>query len=167
MATSLPRDFQVGTSIYRDPNYSLTGNSHLVPGSGWMEQVEVDWYPYNDDKPVSDHLKFWAEELHSAMDQMKRPLRVDPHRTEQMLMDAGFVDIKQEVIRLPVNGGSDDPYEMDVGRWFNLSLHKSLAGLSMAPLCRVRGWTPEHVERLEKDVLGEIAERSNRAYCKL
>ncbi|KAK7713391.1 hypothetical protein SLS64_004641 [Diaporthe eres] len=135
--------------------------------SGWVEQVEVDWYPYNDDGPVSDHLKFWADELHSAMDLMKRPLRVDPHRTQQMLADAGLVDIKQEVIRLPVNGGSLEPFEIDVGRWFNLSLHKSFMGLSMAPLYRAKNWRPEDIERLEKDVLDEIAERSNRAYCKL
>ena len=64
---------------------------------------------------MSDHLRFWAEELHSAMDQMKRPLRVDPHRTQKMLADAGLVDVKQEVIHLPVNGGSLDPYEIDVG----------------------------------------------------
>ncbi|KAI3395715.1 hypothetical protein diail_938 [Diaporthe ilicicola] len=141
--------------------------SHLVPGSGWVEQVEVDWYPCNDDGPVSDHLRFWAEELHSAMDQMKRPLRIDPHRTQQMLADAGFVEIKQEVIRLPLNGGSETPYEIDVGRWFNLSLHKAFMGLSLAPLYRAKNWRLEEVERLEKDVLEEIAERSNRAYCKL
>jgi hypothetical protein len=101
------------------------------------------------------------------MDLMKRPLRVDPHRTQTMLADAGFVDIKQEVIHLPVNGGSLDAYEIDVGRWFNLSLHKSFMGLSMAPLCRAKNWRPEDVQRLEGDVLFEIGERNNRAYCKL
>lgn len=116
---------------------------------------------------MSDHLKFWADELHSAMDLMKRPLRVDPHRTQQMLADAGFVDIKQEVIRLPVNGGSLDPFEIDVGRWFNLSLQKSFMGLSIAPLYRAKNWRREDIERLERDVLDEIAERSNRAYCKM
>ncbi|KAJ0115815.1 methyltransferase [Diaporthe amygdali] len=141
--------------------------SHLVPGSGWFEQVEVDWYPCNDDGPVSSHLRYWAEELHNAMDAMKRPLRVDSRRTQQMLADAGFVDIKQEVIHLPVNGGSDDPYEIDVGRWFNLSLHKSFMGLTLAPLYRAKGWRPEDIERLEKDVLEEVSQRGNRAYCKI
>ncbi|KAG8163550.1 hypothetical protein KVR01_006847 [Diaporthe batatas] len=141
--------------------------SHLIPGSGWLEQVEVDWYPCNDDGPVSHHLRLWAEELHGAMDQMKRPLRVDPNRTQQLLTDTGFVDIKQEVIHLPVNGGSLDPYEMDVGRWFNLSLQKSFMGLSMAPLFRAKNWRPEDISLLERDVLNEIAERNNRAYCKL
>lgn len=141
--------------------------SHLIPGTGWVEQVEVDWYPYNDKGPVSDHLRFWADELHSAMDQIKRPLRVDPHRTQKLLADAGFVDIRQEVIHLPVNGGSLDPYEIDVGRWFNLSILKGFMGLSMAPLYRVKNWRPEDIKRLESDVLDEIGQRNNRAYCKL
>ncbi|POS71550.1 methyltransferase LaeA [Diaporthe helianthi] len=141
--------------------------SHLIPGSGWVEQVEVDWYPCNDGGPVSHHLGLWAEELRSAMDQMKRPLRIDSNRSQQMLADAGFVDIKQEVIHLPVNGGSLVPFEKDVGRWFNLSLHKSFMGLSMAPLYRVKNWRPEDISRLETDVLEEIADRNNRAYCKL
>ncbi|KAL1882276.1 hypothetical protein Daus18300_000762 [Diaporthe australafricana] len=156
-------------SIHHDSWPRVYGEifSHLVPGSGWVEQVEVDWYPCNDEGPVSDKLRFWADELHSALDQMKRPLRIDPHRTQQMLADAGFVEIKQEVIRLPVNGGSDTSYEVDVGRWFNLSLNKSFMGLSLAPLYRAKNWRTESIERLEKDVLDEIADRNNRAYCKM
>lgn len=167
MATSLRRGFQVGTSYCRDPGYSLTGDSHLVPGSGWVEQVEVDWYPCNDDGPVSRYLQLWADELHSAMDIMKQPLRVDPHRTQQRLADAGFADIKQDVIRLPVNGGAIDPFEIDVGRWFNLSIQKSFMGLSMAPLYRAKHWTRADIESLERNVLDEVSERGNRAYCKL
>lgn len=102
-----------------------------------------------------------------AMDVAGRPLRVDPHLTMQTLSSAGFVDIGQEVIHVRVNGGSLDPYEIDVGRWFNLCLHKGFMGMSLAPLVRIKGWAPEIVKALEADVLQEVGERTNASYCKL
>lgn len=102
-----------------------------------------------------------------AMDVSGRPLRVDPHLTVQTLSSAGFVEIRQEVIHVRVNGGSLDPYEIDVGRWFNLCLHKGFMAMSLAPLVRIKGWAPELVKGLEADVLQEIGERTNTTYCKL
>ncbi|KUI60476.1 hypothetical protein VP1G_07676 [Cytospora mali] len=139
----------------------------LVPGSGWIEHVEVDWNPCNDEGPVSPHLRFWADTLLDAMDQIKRPLRLDPQATQQALANAGFIEIKQEVIRVFVNGGAKNPYDIDVGRWFNLCLHKSFMNISLAPLFRVKKWKPEQIEALREDVLDEIGERTNRSYCKL
>lgn len=94
-------------------------------------------------------------------------MRVDPQLTMQTLANTGFVDIKQEVIRVRVNGGSTDPYEIDVGRWFNLCLHKGFMGMSLAPLVKVKGWTPEIVKSLQDEVLREVGERTNASYCKL
>ncbi|KAH8744972.1 hypothetical protein F5883DRAFT_364230, partial [Diaporthe sp. PMI_573] len=112
-------------------------------------------------------LKFWADELQDAMDQIGRPLRLDPVRTQRLLTKVGFVEIKQEVFRLPVNASCETPYEVDVGRWFNLCLQKSFMSLSLAPLSRVKKWKLEDIQELEKKVLDEIGERSNQAYFKL
>lgn len=129
--------------------------------------MEVDWNPYNDEGPVSPRLRFWADELFDAMDKIKRPLRVDPRATHQALANAGFIEIKQEVINVYVNGGAKLPFEIDCGRWFNLSFHKSFMSLSLAPLFRIKQWSPEQIEQLKRDVLEEIGERTNRSYCKL
>lgn len=139
----------------------------MVPGTGWIEHVEIDWTPYNDTGPVSPHLQSWVDELFDAMDQIKRPLKVNPQATQQALAHAGFVDIKQEVIPMFVNGGAIIPYEVDVGRWFNLCLHKSFMNISLAPLFRVKKWDPEHIRQLQDAVLTEIGDRNNRAYCNL
>lgn len=139
----------------------------LVPGTGWIEHVEVDWNPYNDVGPVSPRLRFWIDELFDAMDQIKRPLRINPQATQQALANAGFVDIKQEVLHMFVNGGAKNPYDIDVGRWFNLCLHKSFMNISLAPFFRIKKWKPEQIEQLKEDVLDEIGERANRSYCKL
>lgn len=129
--------------------------------------MELDWNFANDRGPVSPRLRYWMDELLDAMDRTGRPMRVDPQFTMQTLANTGFVDIKQEVIHVRVNGGSTDPYEIDVGRWFNLCLHKGFMGMSLAPLVRVKGWTPEIVKSLQDEVLREVGERTNASYCKL
>ncbi|ROW14180.1 hypothetical protein VPNG_04208 [Cytospora leucostoma] len=139
----------------------------LVPGTGWIQHVEVDWNPCNDIGPVSPRLRFWIDNLFDAMDQIRRPLRLDPQATQQALANAGFVEIKQEVIHVFVNGSAKNPYEIDVGRWFNLSIHKSFMNLSLAPLFRIKKWQPEQIEQLQTEVLDEIGERTNKSYCKL
>lgn len=101
------------------------------------------------------------------MDQIRRPLRLNPQATQQALANAGFVEIKQEVIQVFVNGSAKNPYEIDVGRWFNLSIHKSFMNLSLAPLFRIKKWQPEQIEQLQTEVLDEIGERTNKSYCKL
>lgn len=133
-----------------------------------MEHVEIDWEPANDRGEVSRKFKQWTLEFLDALERQGRPTRVDPHRTRQMLANVGFADVKEELIRVYVNGGSFDPYETDVGRWFNLCLHKGFMALSLAPLCR--GKDPSAVDRiksLEQEVLEEIGNRDNRTYVKL
>lgn len=132
-----------------------------------MEHVEIDWSPENETGPVSPRLKFWIDELLDAMERAGRPMRVDPHHTRQMLSNVGFTEIKEELIRVPVNGGSTNPFEIDIGRWFNLCLHKGFMALSLAPLCRHKHWTPDQISALQSEVLQEIGDRNNRTFLKL
>lgn len=101
------------------------------------------------------------------MDHAGTPLRINPDSIMQTLANIGFTDIKQEVIYVRVNGGSLDPYETDVGRWFNLCLHKGFSAMSLAPLVKIKHWTPDDVHRLEGEVLREIGDRTNSSYCRL
>lgn len=102
-----------------------------------------------------------------AMDQTGRPLRIDPQLTIQTLANTGFQDIRQEVLNIRVNGGSLEPWEIDSGRWFNLSLHKGFMAMSLVPLAKLKGWAPERIKSLEEEVLREIGERTNTTYCQL
>lgn len=130
--------------------------------------MEIDWEPQNDQGPVSPKFNQWAVEFVNALERQGRPTRVDPDWTRQMLANIGFVDIKEELIRVYVNGGSLDPYEIDVGRWFNLCLHKGFMALSLAPLCRGKDLsTVERLKILEQEILEEIGNRNNRSYVKL
>lgn len=137
-----------------------------------MEHVEIDWELRNDSDPldvVSPLFKQWTAAFLDSLEHKGRPTRVNAKRTRDMLHETGFVDVKEERIKVYVNGGSLDPYEIDVGRWFNLCLHKGFMALSLAPLCRGPDppSTVEELKALEPQILMEIGNRNNRSYVYL
>lgn len=58
--------------------------------------------------------------------------RSSHNHTKLQLADAGFVDIKEEVIRLPLNGRPAGPPGRDLGRWFDLGIQQACQPLSLA-----------------------------------
>jgi hypothetical protein len=139
---------------------------HLKPGIGWIEQVEVDLQPRCDDGTLSrdSELVKWYGYVADATARAHRPLAYR-HDTRQMLQTAGFIDIREEIIRAPLNGWPSDPHQKQIGRWYNLGLTDGLEALSLAPLTRVYHWSAtEHVRPLIKQVKKEIAQSKIHAY---
>ncbi len=147
----------------------LTNRSYLKPSHGYIEQVEVNWHPRCDDDtmPQNSYILQWATELMEAMDTFGRSIRLESDATKRRLADAGFVDIKEEVIRLPVNGWPSEPHGRETGRWFNLGMRLACQPLSLAPCARGRGKTPREVKDLAENVREEIFSTSVHAYCSL
>ncbi|ERS99692.1 hypothetical protein HMPREF1624_03055 [Sporothrix schenckii ATCC 58251] len=104
------------------PSLYATVHSHLIPGVGYIEHVEIDWTPQpalpggvgsssiggggggssgSGNTPSSPCLAAWASILLNCMDRTGRPLRVDPAETRLALHEAGFVDVRQDTYQLP------------------------------------------------------------------
>jgi len=101
------------------------------------------------------------------MDSFGRPMRMDAELTKRRLEDAGFVDIKEEVVQLPLNGWSRDPHLKDIGRWFNLGMRQTYQPLTLAPLGRGHGRTPAEVYELSEKVRAEVFSNSVHVFCSL
>jgi hypothetical protein len=101
------------------------------------------------------------------MDEHGRSMRVDSRETMSQLASAGFVDISEQVIRVPFNGWPVDEAEREVGQWFNLGFTMGLEALSLAPLARMRNRTKEEIVDLANKVKMEICTRRVHAYCLL
>ncbi|KAL1875318.1 hypothetical protein VTK73DRAFT_10155 [Phialemonium thermophilum] len=142
---------------------------HLKPYYGHIEQVEIDWTPYCDDGtlPNPSYTKLWVNELLGAMDDHGRSMTVNSQETISQLQNAGFVDIKEEVIKIPFSGWPTEKTARDTGRWFNLGFTNGLMGLTLAPLTRMRDRTKEEVSDLVDRVKREICSRKVHAYCLL
>lgn len=141
--------------------------AHLKPRVGYIEQVEIDWMPRCEDGTLPPHAAIlrWANELLGAMDDHGRSMRVDGQRTMAQLREAGFVDIKEEVIKVAINGWPTDADEKERGRWLALGLTTGLAALTLAPLARMRNKSSAEIQNLVERVRLEVADRRIHAFC--
>lgn len=147
----------------------LTAHRHLKPDSGYFEQVEIDWTPRCDDDSMQRdaYVVQWTKEVLDAMDGFGRPLRLNSSLTKRQLAEAGFVDIQEEVLKLPVNGWPTDAHLRDIGRWFNLGMRQAYQPLSLAPLCRGHKRTPAEIFDITEKVREEVFSTKVHAYCTL
>jgi hypothetical protein len=102
-----------------------------------------------------------------AMDGFGRPLRMDSNLTRQRLEEAGFVDVKEEVIQMPLNRWPSDAHAREIGRWFNLGFRQSIQPLSLAPLTRGHNRTLAQVNELVEKIGTEVFSLNQHAYCTL
>lgn len=158
---------------------------HLVPGTGWFEQVEIDYQPRCDDGTLRPGrlTEWWDLYIKPVYEEGKRPLHYDEDRIRQNMQAVGFVDIRHETYRIPLSGWSHHPdeqrarAEQRAGLWWNIAQstgNQTTSGLgfeamSLAPLCRHGGgsWTPEQVRRLCDEAQQQASDPSVHAYNNL
>jgi len=133
-----------------------------------MEQVEIDFFPRCDDGslPPTAALYRWGRYLLEAFERAFKPLAYNT-RTRQHLELTGFVDITEQIIRVPLNPWPADPHQRDIGRWYNLGLTQGLEAMSLAPLTRMLQWSKEDVDKLIAEVKREVCSRKYHAYCNM
>ena len=138
--------------------------SHLRPGVGHVEQIEIDLEPRCDDGtlPAVCAWRDWYRYLTDATQRMLRPIAYD-HDTPSRLQRAGFVDVRHEVLRLPVgewlNGHTAK------GRWYRLVLSDALESLSLAPFTRQPYcWPIQDVKRYIREVYTFVNRADIHAY---
>jgi hypothetical protein len=142
-------------------------NSHLKPGIGSLEQVEIDLTPRSDDgtlpeKPMNE----WYDYLVGATGQASRPIAYQTN-TRAMLEAAGFVHINEQIIRLPFNSWPRDAHSKSIGRWYCAGLLDWIEALSMQPFTKVYGWRPEEFRHLLDSVTRTVLNKKVHGYNNL
>jgi hypothetical protein len=84
-----------------------------------------------------------------------------------MLERQGFVEIQEQVIKVPLNPWPADPHLKDIGRWYNLGLTQGLEALSLGPFTRVNLWTKADVDRLIAEVKKDVCSKRFHVYCNM
>jgi trans-aconitate methyltransferase len=140
--------------------------AYLKPG-GWLEHIEIDLRPqYAPGANNSRMLDEWYEYLDGATSRIHKRLEY-PQNLRELLTNAGFVDIEEEVIRLPLNEWPEDESQKFIGRWYNLGLIQALEALTLGPLSRSYEWPLENIRQLLTAVKPHICSRRVRAYNEL
>lgn len=141
---------------------------HLKPGFGWIEHVEMDISPRSDDgtlEPTSS-LANWSRFILEATGRFGRPLAYNTE-TREMLERAGFVEISEQVIKVPLNPWPTDPHLKDIGRWYNLGLTQGLEALTLGPLTRMSNWSKPNIDKLIQEVKRDVCSKKIHAYCNM
>jgi hypothetical protein len=128
--------------------------------------VEIDLKPRCDDGTLAPDspLVQWHDYLNDATQRANRPIAFQTN-TKEMLQTAGFIDVREQIIRAPLNGWARDPHQREIGRWYNIGLSEGLQALSAAPFTRINRWhMHDHVQPLLKEVLKEMNRSKVHAY---
>ncbi|KAF2144413.1 uncharacterized protein K452DRAFT_316415 [Aplosporella prunicola CBS 121167] len=140
---------------------------YLKPGA-WMESQEI--YPTLccDDGTMTESYPFqqWTRTQDVAAMNLDRPLRI-ANKLKRWYEEAGFVDVHEELFKLPINSWPKDPQFKMLGRFSESSLLQGLQGFSLAWFHRGLGWTKEEIEVYLVQVRKAISDRSIHAYHKV
>ncbi|KAK0702319.1 S-adenosyl-L-methionine-dependent methyltransferase [Lasiosphaeris hirsuta] len=118
---------------------------HVRPG-GWFEHVE------REVKIESDHVKIpndhvfneWANLFYTGGEKMGRSFAIaGEHWMKELMEKAGFEDIHERKIKMPMHGWPKDTNLRNAGFLAQLALDQSLDGLSTFLLTQVHGWDHE------------------------
>lgn len=146
---------------------------HLKPRTGRLEWVEVDYEPRNAGNvpfPRELALQKWYNYLKDATMRVERNMEY-PHANKALLQRQGFVDIQEEIIRLPLrewpSNRPTSTHERELGRWWGTALHDGLEALSLQPFHKLFHWTPAVIRRFIEDVKADIRDRRYFIYNNL
>ncbi|KAI6783287.1 Secondary metabolism regulator laeA [Emericellopsis cladophorae] len=176
-------DLGSGTSIWacqmaeRYPNahvmavdlHNSSPRMHLKPGSGFIEQTEIDWRPgFEHERPQpTSALEEWCEGVLSGLERANRSAHIRPEYTRRMLAEAGFEHIEQVVVRLYLSpspaAAADDQRELS--KWFNLVVTQGFEAMALVPMIRYGSAVdPEQIEDLAQRAMTEACTLKYGAY---
>ncbi|KAK1819781.1 hypothetical protein LTR12_005807 [Friedmanniomyces endolithicus] len=129
-----------------------TAFRYLKPCTGRIELVLLDWTPraYNsaDFPRAARRMRDRYDDLKTATSHLSFPIayRAD---TGALLQSAAFVDVCEEVVRIPLCKDTGTKYEEEIAMCFRGGMSDSVAqayqGMAMQPFTQVLGYTPERV----------------------
>ena len=90
-----------------------------------------------------------------------------PKYIKPLMQDAGFVDIEEHILKLPIGPWARDPRLKRVGYLEMLNMTDGIQGLTMMLFTRALGWRPEEVEVFLANVRKDVENRHIHAYYHL
>jgi len=118
---------------------------HLKPG-GYLEGQEFHVHPRCDDGTMSDEypvLKFY-DLLAQAFGKLGFDIHI-PVRLADMMREAGFVNVKETVLKVPIGIWAKDKNLRLVGMYWRMAIHDLLPAMGGKPFLSL-GMSPEEIE---------------------
>ena len=103
-----------------------------MKSGGWIEQYEIEIDVDVDDN--SEQPGSMIRKLNDLTDEMARASGRDfkiSNKMKQLIEEAGFVDVQEQKVKLPLGPWASDPRLKDIGRFFERFYKTGLQGWLM------------------------------------
>lgn len=112
-----------------------------------MESQDLMHPPFCDDGTMPEDWPFkeWSETMDQASIDANRPLCI-ANKLKTWYIEAGFVDVQEKVIKLPINSWPRNKLLKAMGKHWAENLLAGLQGFSLALFSRVFGWNKTEIE---------------------
>ncbi|KAI8650637.1 hypothetical protein NCS57_01398100 [Fusarium keratoplasticum] len=149
---SRPFDFIHGRElegcIADDDKLFAQAFKHLNP-SGYFElQAAYTRFLSDDDtaKKATD-VHSWCSQLVAGIEKFGKPIDGAP-TWKKKLEEAGFQDVQQEILKLPIGGWPKDPKLKELGKYQLIQQIQGAESYTPAVFSRVLGWSDEEIQVL-------------------
>jgi SAM-dependent methyltransferase len=148
------------------PKFYREALNNLKPG-GWMEMQEHECWLNSDDDTITraPWCQEWIREVDRASTAVGKTLNV-AHLHRQWMVDAGFVNVTEDVRKVPIGHWPKDKKLKEIGRVQRVQMIQAIPTFTIAFYTRVLGYSMEKTQLLIEGVKREFMDTSLHLYLK-
>lgn len=138
-----------------------------VKRGGWIQVQEADVLIESDhvDIPEDHVFRTWAKLIREGGAKLGRGFEIAlGHNMRDAVQNAGFTDIVEKRIKIPLHGWPKDPHLRQMGFLAQAALDQSLDGYGLYLFTEVLGWSREETMVLTAKMRREMRKASNCPY---
>ncbi|CRG87069.1 hypothetical protein PISL3812_04084 [Talaromyces islandicus] len=157
----------MGGSIGDWDKFVRQAYTHLKP-DGWIElQEPQSWLTSDDDtKDRVTYTNQFQEKCVEAAAKFGKNINL-AHTHKQRLLDAGFVDVREDVTKIPLGVWPKDPRLKEIGRFWREHMIAGVEVYTLGFIGQVLGWSEIECRVLAAKVAEELRDRKNHLYVNL
>ena len=146
------------------PEFYRQAYLNLKPG-GWMEMQDHECWLNSDDDTINEApwCREWIQNVEIASTNIGKRLNV-AHLHYQWMVDAGFVDVEQQVHKIPIGSWPKDKKLKRIGAIWRHLLVEGLEGLSLKLFTEHLGYDYENLQALLAECRNDIKQKGVHAY---
>lgn len=139
---------------------------HLNPGA-WFE-IKGGTLPFacDDDSYKGTALEEWSTGMVEISTKLGQPFD-NPFSYKQWLEEAGFTNITEKMIPVPINAWPKDPKMKQVGLWQQVNLMHGLQGFTVKLFTEFKGYSEDQVTSLLEKVKADLGNKEIHAYLRV
>lgn len=118
---------------------------NLSPG-GIFESLDLmaTWYCDDGTLDPNGALSRWSRDMNEASEILGRPVSV-AHNLRRWYEEVGFVDVHEQVFKMPTNGWPADPHWKEMGKLWEQNLLEGLSAFCSGLFSKAFGRTADEI----------------------